>query len=93
VKFPRLSHLARIIILGVFLVFTVIIAFGHTEKTPADESRCVACHYLGLLLQTAPSAFVFLVSFFFLSLIRRAQAGRKGIIVSLSVFLRAPPTV
>jgi len=91
VKSGRPSTLLRAVVLGVFLVFTLLIAFGHTEKTPFDESRCMACHFLGLLLQTAPALFVFLISFVFFSLVQPDRARRLGAIVAPFCFLRAPP--
>lgn len=92
-KSGRSPKLSRIALLGVFLIFTVLIAFGHTEKTPLDESRCVACHFLGLLLQTAPALFVFSISFVIYSLVGPGGARRPGMAVAALCLLRAPPQI
>ena len=85
--------LFRALFLGAFVLLTLLIAFGHTEKSPLDESRCQACHFLGLLLQTAPALVAFCVSFVVFSLIRPSGARRPRMAVAFHCLLRAPPQI
>jgi hypothetical protein len=93
VKNGRSPKLLRALFLGAFVLFTILIAFGHTEKSPLDESRCVACHFLGLLLQAAPALVAFCISFVVFFLIRPGGARRPGMAVAFRCLLRAPPQI
>jgi hypothetical protein len=89
----RPPKFVRIALLGVFVLITVLLAFGHTEKSPLDESRCLACHFLGLLLQAAPALVAFCISFIVFFLIRPGAARRPGMAVAFRCLLRAPPQI
>jgi hypothetical protein len=93
VKHSRSLKSSRIVLLGAFVLITVLLAFGHTEKSPLDESRCLACHFLGLLLQTAPALVAFCISFVFFFLVRPGPARRPGMAVAFRCLLRAPPQI
>jgi hypothetical protein len=93
VKTGHPPKLVRALILGAFVLLTFLIAFSHTEKSPLDESRCVACHFLGLLLQAAPALVAFCISFIVYFLIRPGAARRPGMAVAFRCLLRAPPQI